>query len=71
MRARAETHVLVRSSVDTRYDQAASPVLVELHLSETFSGDLAGESDVRALQEVPKLSVVASRQHTGASAHRR
>jgi hypothetical protein len=30
--------------------QTTSPALLELRLSETFSGDIAGESDVRALQ---------------------
>lgn len=49
MRARAETKVVVRSSKDSRYDPT-SPALVEIQLSETFSGDLSGESDVRALQ---------------------
>jgi len=32
------------------YDQTASPALMEIRLSETFTGDIVGESPVRALQ---------------------
>ena len=49
-RARAEAKITVHSSEAQPYDQVASPALVEIHLSETFSGDLDGESTVRALQ---------------------
>jgi hypothetical protein len=49
-RARAEASVTVQSSQATPYDQTAGPALVEIHLTETFTGDLEGESPVRALQ---------------------
>jgi hypothetical protein len=32
------------------YDQTASPALTEVRLSETFTGDIEGESTVRALE---------------------
>ncbi|HWF64990.1 MAG TPA: DUF3224 domain-containing protein [Rhizomicrobium sp.] len=47
---RAEARITVRSSEAEPYDQTASPVLMELHLRETFVGDMEGESPVRALQ---------------------
>ena len=50
MRARAEAKIAVQSSEAKPYDQTASPALIEVHLSETFSGDIEGESPVRALQ---------------------
>jgi hypothetical protein len=49
-RARAEMTITVQSSEAKPYDQTASPALMELHLSETFTGDINGESTVRALQ---------------------
>src|ERR1051325_5177246 len=49
-RARAETEIAVQSSEVKPYDQAASPALIEVHLTETFTGDMQGESPVRALQ---------------------
>jgi hypothetical protein len=49
-RARAEATITVQSSEATPYDETASPALVEVRLSETFSGDIDGESPVRALQ---------------------
>ena len=51
-RARAEAKTIVHSSEAKPYDQTASPALMELHLSETFTGDIDGESTVRALQVV-------------------
>jgi hypothetical protein len=50
MRTRAIAKVAVRSSEANPYDQTASPALVEVHLSETFTGDIVGESPVRALE---------------------
>jgi len=47
---RAEAKITVQSSEATPYDQALSPALVEIHLSEIFTGDIEGESPVRALQ---------------------
>jgi len=49
-RTRAEATITVKSSHAQPYDQVASPALVEIHLTETFSGDIEGESPVRALQ---------------------
>jgi hypothetical protein len=48
--ARAEAKITVQSSEAKPYDQTASPALVEIRLSETFTGDIDGESTVRALQ---------------------
>jgi hypothetical protein len=49
-RARAEGKITVQSSEATPYDQAAGPPLMEIRLSETFTGDIDGVSQVRALQ---------------------
>jgi hypothetical protein len=49
-RAHAKAKITVQSSEATPYDQTASPALMEIHLSETFTGDIDGESPVRALQ---------------------
>ena len=49
-RGRAEAKITVQSSEAKPYDQTASPALMEIHLSETFTGDIDGESMVRALQ---------------------
>jgi hypothetical protein len=49
-RTRAETKITVQSSEAKPYDQTASPALIELRLTETFTGDIEGESPVRALE---------------------
>jgi hypothetical protein len=49
-RTRAKAKVTVQNSEAKPYDQTASPVLTEIHLTETFTGDIDGESPVRALQ---------------------
>ena len=49
-RTRAQAKITVQSSEAKPYDQTASPALMEIRLSETFTGDIAGESTVRALQ---------------------
>lgn len=46
----ARAKITVRSSEAKPYDQTASPELMELRLSETFRGDIDGDSTVRALQ---------------------
>ena len=46
----ATAKITVQNSQAKPYDQTASPALMELHLSETFTGDIEGESPVRALQ---------------------
>src|SRR5436190_24238756 len=49
-RVRASAKITVKSSEAEPYDQTASPTLVEVRLTETFVGDIEGESPVRALQ---------------------
>lgn len=49
-RTRAAARVTVQNSQAEPFDQAAGPVLSEVRLSETFTGDMNGESPVRALQ---------------------
>jgi hypothetical protein len=48
--ARAQAKITVQSSAATPYDQTASLALREIRLTETFTGDIDGESPVRALQ---------------------
>jgi hypothetical protein len=50
MRTRAEATITVQSADAKPYDDSESPVLMEICLSETFSGDIEGSSPVRALQ---------------------
>lgn len=49
-RAQAKAKITVHSSQAAPYDQTANPALVEIRLHETFTGDIEGESPVRALQ---------------------
>jgi hypothetical protein len=49
-RAHAETKITVHGSEATPFDQSGKPALMEITLSETFVGDIEGESSVRALQ---------------------
>ena len=49
-RARAKAKIIVQSSEAKPYDQTAIPALMEIRISETFTGDIDGESPVRALQ---------------------
>ncbi len=48
--ARAEARITVQRSEAQPYDQTSGPALNEVHLTETFTGDMDGESPVRALQ---------------------
>lgn len=48
--AHAKAKITVQSSEATPYDKTASPALMEIRLQETFTGDIDGESPVRALQ---------------------
>jgi len=48
-RTRATARIDVQES-SAKPSDASSPVLLEIHLRETFAGDLEGESTVRALQ---------------------
>src|ERR1051326_4201950 len=49
-RARAKAKIIVQSSEAKPYDQTANPALMEIRISETFSGDIDGESTARAFQ---------------------
>jgi uncharacterized protein DUF3224 len=49
-RARAKAKITVQSSEAKPYDQTVSPALTEIQISERFTGDIDGESTVRALQ---------------------
>jgi len=49
-RKRARAKITVQRAEADAFDQSESPALVELHLSETFAGDIDGVSPVRALQ---------------------
>ena len=46
----AVARITVQDSDAKPYDRSASPVLIEISLSESFSGDIDGTSTVRALQ---------------------
>ena len=50
VRVRATARITVQSSDATPYDQTMGPVLSEIRLTEAFSGDIEGQSLVRALQ---------------------
>ncbi len=50
MRTQAVATITVQSSEAKPYDQTPGPALMEIRLRETFTGDLDGESPVRALQ---------------------
>ena len=47
---RAKAKITVQSSKAEAYDRAAGPALMEILLRERFTGDIDGESPVRALQ---------------------
>ena len=49
-RTHAVAKITVQNSEAKPYDQSAGPALLEIHLSETFTGDIDGESPVRALE---------------------
>jgi hypothetical protein len=53
-KSRTRTHaiakIIVRDSHSSLFDQGSGPALAVLSLNETFTGDLDGESEVRALQ---------------------
>jgi len=50
IRTRAEAKVTVEHSEAEQYDPMPSPALLEIRMREKFTGDLDGESIVRALQ---------------------
>ena len=47
--ARAKAKIDVQSSEAQPYDETAGPALMEIHISETFTGDIDGDSTARAL----------------------
>jgi hypothetical protein len=49
-RVRAKAKITVQSSEAKPYDQSGGPALMEIRISEKFTGDIDGESPVRALQ---------------------
>jgi len=49
-RTRAKATINVTSSEAKPYDETVRPALMELHINEKFTGDIDGESTVRALQ---------------------
>jgi hypothetical protein len=63
-RTKAKAKIAVQNSEARPYDQSASPALVEVRLTETFSGDIEGDSPVRALQVVrdDKSAILVSLQ---------
>src|SRR4051794_1044650 len=71
---RARAKITVQNSKAMPYDQASSPALGEVHLSEIFTGDIEGESNVRALQVVRddrSASVVSMQRFRGKLGGRR
>jgi Protein of unknown function (DUF3224) len=67
-RTHAEAKIIVQSSEAKPYDQTASPTLMEIRISETFTGDIDGESTVRALQVLRddrSASMVSVQRFTG------
>ena len=49
-RSRATAKITVQDAETRPYDQTTRPALVEIRLFETFTGEMEGESPVRALQ---------------------
>jgi hypothetical protein len=58
-RVRAKSKITVRSSEAKPYE-TTSPKLVEIYIGEKFSGDIDGESPVRALQVQRDDKVIAN-----------
>lgn len=73
-RTRATAVITVQSSEAKPYDQSASPMLMEIHLMESFSGDIEGASPVRALQALrgdKSASMVSMQRFRGTLGGRR
>jgi hypothetical protein len=67
-RKRAKATITVQSSEAKPYDQSGGPELTEIHLNETFRGDMDGESPVRALEirrDDQSASLVSMQQCSG------
>jgi len=68
MRTKAEARITVQSSHAEPYDNAAGPALMEVRINETFTGDIEGQSLVRALQvlrENHSASLVSMQRFSG------
>lgn len=66
-RGRAKTKIAVQRSEAKPYE-TVSPTLVQIYISEKFSGDIDGESSVRALQvqrDDKSASMVSMQRFTG------
>lgn len=66
--ARARAEITVESSDAKPYDQTASPELLQVRISEKFTGDIDGESTVEALQVMrpdKSASLVSLQRFTG------
>jgi hypothetical protein len=50
VRAKGKAKITVQSSESKAYNQIASPALMDIRLSEMFTGNIDGESTVRALR---------------------
>ncbi len=50
MHSHAKAKITVQDSSATPFDQTATPPLMEVRIREKFTGDIEGESTVRALQ---------------------
>lgn len=73
-RAHAEVRITVRSSETRPFDEAEGPALMEVRIVETFTGDIEGESTVRALQtlrEDKSASMVSTQRVSGSVGGRR
>jgi hypothetical protein len=73
-RTRATAVITVQSSEAKPYDQSASPMLMEIHLMESFSGDIECASPVRALQTLrgdKSASMVSMQRFRGTLGGRR
>jgi hypothetical protein len=67
-RSRASANIAVQTSDATPIDQDAKPALMEVRLSEIFTGDIDGVSTVRALQtlrEDKRASMVSQKRFCG------
>lgn len=51
-RVHATAKITVQNSEALPYDDSDGPKLLEIHIHESFTGDIEGESPVRALQVV-------------------
>ena len=67
-RTKAKAKITVQKAEAKPYDQAAGPALIEVRLTETFTGDIEGTSPVRALQvrrDDKSASLVSMQRFTG------